>query len=59
MSLMSLAQSHGQKDKMWMKIYVTFAWVLDTLCQILLLISLYVFLVRDIGSPLVLKKMIS
>ena len=41
---------------MWMKAYVTFAWVLDTVHEVLLLASVYVYLVKDIGDPLALEQ---
>ena len=41
-----------------MKIYVTLAWVLDTIFQILLLEAVYVYLVRDIGNPLALDEIL-
>ena len=44
---------------MWIKIYVTFAWVLDTLYEILVLAFTYVYLVKDIGGPVALGKILS
>ena len=44
---------------MWLKIYVTFAWALDTLYQILLLAPIYVYLVKDIGNPFALEEILS
>ena len=42
-----------------MKVYVTFAWVLDTVYQILFLAPIYVYLVKDIGNPFVLEEILS
>ena len=44
---------------MWMKIYVTFAWLFDTVFQVLRLASVYIYLVRDIGNPLALNEILS
>ena len=44
---------------MWMKIYVTSAWALDTLFQVLFVIAIYDYLVEDIGNPLALEKILS
>ena len=46
-------------DKMWMKIYVSSVWVLDTLYQIIVLAFTYVYLVQDIGNPVALAKITS
>ena len=42
-----------------MKIYVFAAWILDTVHEAFLLAAVYIFLVRDIGDPLALEKLIS
>ena len=42
-----------------MKIYVTLAWILDTLFQVFLLAAAYVYLVRDIGNPVALDEILS
>ena len=44
---------------MWIKIYVTFAWALDTLHQIIVLAFTYVYLVNDIGNPVALAEITS
>lgn len=42
-----------------MKAYVFVAWALDTIHEILLLKSIYVYLVKDIGNLLTLERNIS
>ena len=42
-----------------MKIYVFIAWILDTMHEILLLMAVYVYLVKDIGDQIELSQMIS
>ena len=42
-----------------MKVYVLVAWILDTVHEALLLASIYVYLVKDIGDPSVLVQVAS
>ena len=41
---------------MWTKIYVFVAWALDTVHEIFLLKTVYIYLVRGIGNPLALEQ---
>ena len=41
---------------MWMKVYIFFAWVSDTIHEILLLSTSYVYLVKDIGDTSALSE---
>ena len=41
---------------MWLKVYIFIVWTLDTAHEILLLRSVYVYLVKDIGDLLALEK---
>ena len=43
-------QSHGDLDKVWMKVYVFVAWALDTAHQIILLRTGYIALVDSIDK---------
>lgn len=45
-----MGQVHLNTDKLWMKCYVIIAWVLNTTISALLLKSIYVYLVKDIGD---------
>ena len=44
---------------MWMKFYVFVTWALDVVHQILLLMSVYIYLVKDIGDQIALEQMVS
>ena len=46
-------------DKMWLKLFVFVAWVLDTVHEILLLAAVYVYLVKDIGNLSALENFAS
>ena len=52
-------KSYSRTDKMWMKAYVFVAWVLDTIHEVFLLKTAYVYLVKDIADPLALEQEIS
>ena len=49
-ALISFFQSYGRTDKTWLKCFVFLAWTLDTAHEGILLSSIYVYLVKDIGD---------
>ena len=58
-SLKPRLQSHAKADKLWMKVYIFVAWALDTIHEVFLLKTVYVYLVKDIVDPLLLEQEIS
>ena len=41
---------------MWLKVYIFIVWIFDTAHEILLLWSIYIYLVKDIGDLLALEQ---
>ena len=42
---------YGRIDRIYMRLYVLVAWMLDTVHQIFLLRPIYIYLVKDIARP--------